>query len=220
MSLTHILHHTSRRMINYSTLNENQKWLFDLLFDRVVRETRTATVPMPIHDSDQKLPLPIQIGPSGDATNAYQVAVQIMQQVISGHPDAWFNVGGRLNRVFSLQSSNGIVVPNIFQLSSGETSLLSLFLSILRDFDLTNTTFGGADQVRGIVVIDEIDLRLHAVHQHEVLPGLIRMFPKVQFIMTTHSPLFVLGMSRAFGEDGFALYRLPQGLQISPEEFS
>ena len=46
------------------------------------------------------------------------------------------------------------------------------------------------------------------------------MFPKVQFIVTTHSPLFVLGMQRVFGEDGFALYRLPQGQQITPEEFS
>ena len=48
----------------------------------------------------------------------------------------------------------------------------------------------------------------------------MKMFPKVQFIVTTHSPLFVLGMQRAFGEDGFAFYRLPQGVQISPEEFS
>ena len=38
--------------------------------------------------------------------------------------------------------------------------------------------------------------------------------------MTTHSPLFVLGMGKTFGQDGFALYSLPQGQQISPEEFS
>ena len=48
----------------------------------------------------------------------------------------------------------------------------------------------------------------------------MQMFPKVQFIVTTHSPLFVLGMHDAFGEDGFALYRLPLGQQINPEEFS
>ena len=46
------------------------------------------------------------------------------------------------------------------------------------------------------------------------------MFPKVQFVLTTHSPLFVLGMNRVFGEDGFALYRLPHGYQISPEDFN
>ena len=111
-------------------------------------------------------------------------------------------------------------MPNIFQLSSGETSLLNIFLSILRDFDLSGTSFSQADEIRGIVVVDEIDLHLHAVHQHEILPSLMRMFPKVQFIVTTHSPLFVLGMAQTFGEDGFALYRLPQGQQISPEEFT
>ena len=46
------------------------------------------------------------------------------------------------------------------------------------------------------------------------------MFPNVQFVVTTHSPLFVLGMKNVFGEDGFALHRLPHGQQISPEEFS
>ena len=74
--------------------------------------------------------------------------------------------------------------------------------------------------IRGIVVVDEVDLHLHAVHQYEVLPKLIQIFPRVQFIVTTHSPLFVLGMRNLFGEDGFALYRLPQGRQISAEEFS
>jgi len=46
------------------------------------------------------------------------------------------------------------------------------------------------------------------------------MFPNVQFIVTTHSLLFVLGMNNVFKEQGFVLYRLPSGSQISPEEFS
>ena len=117
-------------------------------------------------------------------------------------------------------SQSSQLVPNIFQLSSGETSLLNLFLTILRDFDLCGTPFSQVSDVRGIVVVDEIDLHLHAVHQYEVLPKLIRMFPNVQFIVTTHSSLFVLGLQRAFGEDDFALYRLPLGHRISPEEFS
>ena len=112
------------------------------------------------------------------------------------------------------------LVPNVFQLSSGETSLLNLFLSILRDSDLCGTLFSSTEEIRGIVVVDEIDLHLHAVHQYEILPELIKMFPNVQFVVTTHSPLFVLGMQRVLGEDGFALYRLPHGRQIDPEEFS
>ena len=96
---------------------------------------------------------------------------------------------------------------------------MNLFLSILRDFDLSRSPFSGTHDIRGVVVVDEIDLHLHAIHQYEVLPNMIQMFPNVQFIVTTHSPLFVLGMERALGEDGFGLYRLPQGQEISPEEF-
>ena len=69
-------------------------------------------------------------------------------------------------------------------------------------------------------MVDEIDLHLHAVHQHDVLPELIRMFPNVQFVVTTHSPLFILGMQKALGEGGFSIYQLPDGQQINPEEFS
>ena len=98
-------------------------------------------------------------------------------------------------------------------------SLLNLFLSILRDFDLCGLTFAKAEDIRGIVVVDEIDLHLHAVHQYEILPRLMRMFPRVQFVVTTHSPLFVLGLQNTLEGDGFGLYRLPQGTGIGSEEF-
>ena len=49
------------------------------------------------------------------------------------------------------------------------------------------------DRITGIVVIDEIELHLHTKLQKEVLPRLIQLFPKVQFIITTHAPLFLLG---------------------------
>ena len=71
-----------------------------------------------------------------------------------------------------------------------------------------------------LVLVDEIDLHLHANHQYGILPDLLKMFPKIQFVVTTHAPLFVLGMNRVFGESGFDIYRLPDGQQISPETFS
>ena len=211
---------TTRRIINYSALKETQNWLFGLLFDRAVFETRAVSVPMPVQDGGQSVPLPIQVGPSGEATSVYEIALQVVRLIMKGELGARFGIGHRLNRVVSLEGVNGNIVPNIFQLSSGETSLLNLFLSILRDFDLSDESLTNAADIRGIVVVDEIDLHLHAVYQHEVLPVLMQMFPKVQFVVTTHSPLFVLGMTQTFGEDGFALYRMPQGQQISPEEFT
>ena len=217
MDMKHLQGYTNRKVINYSPLHDNQNWLFEVIYDRAAFETRNFDFPIPV--SSAPFQLPVFTGYSGNATSTYEVALQIVRSV-TAKPDARFGVGWRHNRVVSIESDSGQIVPNIFQLSSGETALLNLFLTILRDFDMTGTLFANASDIRGIVVVDEIDLHLHAIHQHEILPALIRMFPKVQFVVTTHSPLFVLGMNKVFGEDGFAVYRLPEGRQISPEEFS
>ena len=217
MALRHMWGQTDRKVIDHSPLHANQNWLFDVIYDRNVFEVQEYNFPLSIDDTP--VPPPVLIRHPGNATSVYNSALQIAQS-ITKRQDARFEIGKRRYRVVSLESDTGQLVPNIFQLSSGETSLLNLFLSILRDFDLTGTPFSGTGDIRGIVIVDEIDLHLHAIHQHDILPMLIRMFPKIQFLITTHSPLFVLGMNKVFGEDGFALYRLSQGQQISPEEFS
>lgn len=218
MDLKHIQGHTERRVINYSPLHDNQKWLFEVVYDQRVFELQIAN--QFIATAQGNLTVPIFSGYFGNATSVYSIAL-LLVQTITRRQDARFGIGKRRNRVVSLTSDvTGQIVPNIFQLSSGETSLLNLFLSILRDFDVCGTPFSQAADIRGVVVVDEIDLHLHVVLQREILPKLIRMFPNVQFVVTTHSPLFIQGMQEVFGEDGFSLYRLPQGHRISPEEFS
>jgi predicted ATP-binding protein involved in virulence len=43
--------------------------------------------------------------------------------------------------------------------------------------------------VHAIVLVDEIDLHLHPSLQRGLIPRLRKAFPKVQWIVTTHSPL-------------------------------
>lgn len=43
-------------------------------------------------------------------------------------------------------------------------------------------------QSRGIVLIDEVDIHLHPAWQQRVISSLQRAFPRLQFIVTTHSP--------------------------------
>ena len=217
MDVKHIRGQTNREMINLSPLHDNQNWLFEVIYDRAAFEFKTTNLPIATGNSSPSIP--VFVGYSGNATSVYDAALQIVQNIVKVK-SARFGIGARQNRVVSIQTESELIVPNIFQLSSGETALMNLFLSILRDFDLCGTPFSSTMDIRGIVVVDEIDLHLHTDYQYNVLPVLIRMFPDVQFVITTHSPLFVLGMSEAFGEDGFALYRLPQGQPISPEEFS
>lgn len=44
-------------------------------------------------------------------------------------------------------------------------------------------------EIEGIALVDEIDLYLHPSWQVQLVPILRHIFPKVQFIVTTHSPL-------------------------------
>lgn len=107
-------------------------------------------------------------------------------------------------------------LPSIRQLSLGQISLLNIFINILRHCDHSKAKM---NKMQGIVVIDEVDTHLHSKLQSEVLPNLIKLFPKIQFILTTHSPLFVLGMQRKFGDKGFDLIEMPTGKKITAERF-
>ena len=94
---------------------------------------------------------------------------------------------------------------------------MNLFINIIRHGDNPPKTTA---QIQGIVAIDEIDVHLHTDLQNSVLPGLIKLFPKVQFIITTHSPLFLLGMKKTFGEEEFEVRNMPKGELITIERFS
>ena len=223
---------TRRRLIARSPLRDVHDWLYDVAYDRAAFELRSQSIPIAVSSAPDEsqgqtmsVPLPLFLGYHGDATNAYNLALTILRTIVpelATKTDLRFGIGGRHGRTISLQSDHGVVVPNLFQLSSGEMALLALFLSILRDFDLRearHVTFTSAQDVKGLVVIDEVDLHLHSRHQYDVLPSLVHMFPQVQFVMTTHSPLFVLGMAKVLGVDGFEIYDLPNGSRIAPEDF-
>jgi len=49
---------------------------------------------------------------------------------------------------------------------------------------------------RSVVLVDEIDVHLHPSWQREVLPLLARALPRVQFIVTTHSPIVAGSLQR------------------------
>ena len=118
----------------------------------------------------------------------------------------------------NILSRNDDYLFDYSQLSSGETMIVNIFLSILRKFGLHDRNTRISD-ISGIVMVDEIDLHLHTSYQYQNLPNMMKLFPGIQFIVTTHSPFFVLGMEEVFGSDGFCVYEFPSGCQISAEDF-
>lgn len=51
-------------------------------------------------------------------------------------------------------------------------------------------------EMEGLVLIDEIDLHLHPRWQRGVVLALKEIFPRVQFIATTHSPMILSGLTQ------------------------
>lgn len=56
-------------------------------------------------------------------------------------------------------------------------------------------------QKQGIVLIDEIETHLHLELQRIVMPLLTKVFPNIQFIVTTHSPFVLSSMPNAVAYD-------------------
>jgi predicted ATP-binding protein involved in virulence len=84
-------------------------------------------------------------------------------------------------------TKDGIDIP-IDYLSAGEKSVILLVADLVKRLFIANPSLENPLEGTGIVLIDEIDLHLHPKWQREVLPALLATFPKLQFIVTTHSP--------------------------------
>lgn len=77
---------------------------------------------------------------------------------------------------------------DVNQLSQGEKSLLALVGDIARRLAILNPSLNNPLEGEGVVMIDEVDLHLHPKWQHNLIDKLVKTFPNVQFILTTHSP--------------------------------
>ena len=84
-----------------------------------------------------------------------------------------------------------VIYPSIFAMSSGELELLCTFGEVIRQSDRLGRE---PKDITGVILIDEVEKHLHITLQKEVLPQLMSLFPKIQFILTSHSPFFSLGL--------------------------
>lgn len=76
------------------------------------------------------------------------------------------------------------------QLGDGVRCMIEVVGDIACRCALLNPEFGkdASKKTSGVVLIDEIDLHLHPKWQQTILSELQRAFPKIQFIVSTHSP--------------------------------
>jgi predicted ATP-binding protein involved in virulence len=78
-------------------------------------------------------------------------------------------------------------------LSDGQRCMLAMVGDVAQKAATLNPHYGGEvlQRTRGVVLIDELDLHLHPRWQRRIIEDMRRVFPKIQFICTTHSPFLI-----------------------------
>ena len=123
------------------------------------------------------------------------------------------------NRVMASDNEIMVNTPNgeIYYeyLSSGFKSIISILFGIIKDIEFRfKTPTIKAKDFDGIILIDELELHLHPIWQAKISNILKKVFPKVQFIVTTHSPHII---QNANPDEIIALKRDENGMVIRKE---
>ncbi len=196
--------------------SRNKRWILDVLLDSKVT----------VNQSGDKLQVPDFELKDLNARIAFSLACDNINKIASNvlreeGLRIYANVRRRGPRLIVIKEDGVVRLPSLNHMSLGQTILFNMFCTLIRYADVQDLRKGILlNEIEGIVIIDEVDAHLHADLQFDVLPELIALFPKVQFIVSTHAPLVLMGLERKFGEDGIAIYELPAGDRISTERFS
>ena len=143
---------------------------------------------------------------NGEASEAAAAArqVNVLTQVLR---TLWAEVDG-----LALDQSSGfdrLMISiqgrqqTVDQLSDGQRHLFFLFGEIVWRLSVLNPCLEDPAQGSGIVVIDDVELHLHPQCQLQIVDSLLKAFPRVQFILTTHSPQVISCVPKE------CLYQLP-----------
>lgn len=84
------------------------------------------------------------------------------------------------------------------EMSDGYKNTLSMIGDIAYRMAVLNPMLGDKvlEETTGVVVIDEIDLHLHPQWQQTIISDLNTIFPKIQFIVSSHAPAVINSVAR------------------------
>ena len=199
----------------YNIGKGNFRWLLDVIADsRADIDIEKNKILNIVHTNIQELMAMLSA-----RRNIEKVMSIILNEEVYFGLNLRVHEGARFN--IKRVKDDSIIALSMDSLSTGQLALFNIFTTIIRyadNNDINKSVY--PDSIKGIVIIDEIELHLHSIHQKKVLPRLMKAFPYIQFIVTTHSPLFLLGLEEIYGDDGLDIYQMPDGNKIGVESFS
>ncbi len=116
----------------------------------------------------------------------HKAVMEVAARAVPGVTNAWYDSATRSPMV---HFENG-QAAQWSELSDGYHVFIALVADIARRAVMLNEIDGAEApaRVEGVVLIDELDLHLHPRWQRVALPSLRSAFPRLQLVVTTHSP--------------------------------
>lgn len=204
---------SSSNMVKYNVLKNIEEWLLDVIIDKELYDTKSFK-----RNEDGTY----SIAYNGRNTNIQGIINELISILYEykGYDSARIGITARtrlyrqIKIIGSREGKEVEIMPSISNLSSGEAMILGIMASILREADrISGEKEIKADEIKGIVLIDEIDAHLHSDLLQDVLPKIIATFKEIQFIVTSHSPFFLIGMHNQF-EQNCQFINLPDGMNM------
>ena len=131
---------------------------------------------------------------------AVYTAMEDCLTLFSGYRDTkiQFNLDASDLEVYYLDQDNCRKAMLLSLLSDGFKEIISIVGDIAYRMAVLNPQLQKdiLQETDGIVLIDEVDLHLHPAWQQKIMKTLTTIFPKVQFIVTTHAPAVINSVDR------------------------
>lgn len=86
------------------------------------------------------------------------------------------------------------------ELSDGYAAIIDVIADVILKMQNDKSVMRAYEK-KGIIIIDEIETHLHLALQKIILPILTKVFPNIQFIITTHSPFVLNSLENAIAFD-------------------
>lgn len=196
--------HPHSCLIKKNLIQEINDWLRDVYLEKVIQPQLMPNEP--------RFPENIR----GKWVNLQMLTPlqQVINTIFSTVQGVDSSVGDSISRKRkSISTASKNACFDISQLSQGEVNLFAIALSIIKEWDLVSDKVA-LESITGTVIIDEADLGLHIDYAYRAFPALMKLFPKVQFILTAHSPFLLAGLENAFKEN-LDIVSMPYGTIIT-----
>lgn len=211
-------------IIRSNVMQDIEKWILDVIIDKLLYEKSKTNVPIDKASKSYKEMLTYKGKNNDILTNLNYIISEIVKMGDDNCVSARLGVSSKKGRRISIikhykDNTDKEFVPTFENLSSGQIMILSLFATILKEYDrISNGNLIDIAAIKGIVLIDEIDIHLHSDFCRKILPNLVNLFSGIQFIVSSHSPFYLLGMKEVFN-DSCEYLNLPEGTTNNIEKF-